>query len=210
MKCIKINNIDVYPIKISNCYKELRDLKQIISKDETLKANQYYTKELTNSYIICRGSLRRVLGEYIGLPPKHIKFDYNFFGKPGISKAINKNNIKFNISHSDDYCLIAVTENYEIGVDIEFVKPLDDYVTIAEIFFSPKEAALINSLNDFYTIWAQKEAVIKASGKGVSFGLNHWSTNLKEKNYNIIIESVKYRVTSFNIDDKYSSALCVI
>lgn len=207
---ISINNIDIYPLRISSYYNEVNDLEFFLSEDEIDKANKFYTNKLKSDYIICRGYLRRILGEYIGVLPKNIGFKYNHYGKPLLVEYQNIKNIKFNISHSENYCLIAVTNNNEIGVDIEYIKPLDNYTTIADRFFSAKEASYINDLNDFYTVWAQKEAVIKASGKGVSFGLNHWSTNCKEDKYDITIESIKYRVVTFKIDDNYSSAVCTI
>lgn len=207
---ININNIDVFPLRISEGFKDLNHLKSFLSKDEINKSNRYYTQKLTNEYIVCRGSLRKILGKYLDLEPNSISFEYNPYGKPEVSKDLNINNIKFNVSHSGDYCIIAISKHYEIGVDIEEIKPLEDFRSIAERFYSSKEVKSIKNMNDFYTIWAQKEAVIKASGKGLSFGLDHWSTISTKKNYCITIESNTYSVTAFSVDEMYSSAICIL
>lgn len=210
MNCININNIDVVSLRISEGFKELKFLKSVLSVDEIHKANRYYTEKLTNEYIVCRGSLRIILGKYLDVEPKDIVFEYNSYGKPRVSEISNNNKVYFNVSHSGDYCLIAVSKHYEIGVDIEEIKPLDDYTSIAERFYSPKEVESISNINDFYNIWAQKEAVIKASGKGLSFGLSHWSTISSHNKYCITIESNTYSVTAFNVDEMYSSAICIL
>lgn len=211
----KKGNVDLYYFRISyelNKYKEYSDS---LSQDEIDKSNKFHFKKDRECFVVCRGALRRILSKYISLRPDDIIFNYNSFGKPYISRIQNGNNVEFNTSHSGDYCLIGVGRSVNIGVDIEKISRLDDYCSIARNYFSNSEYTSLENINDteklrcFYTIWTQKEALVKASGQGLHFGLDHWSTRHDTEEYILSIDSKKYYITSLNIDRNYQSALCV-
>ena len=90
----------------------------------------------------------------------------------------------FNISHSNHAVLYGFTLGRRIGVDIEFVKPIPDIEAIAEKFFSRKERTELMTLPEdlrrdaFYHCWTRKEAVIKASGEGLSMPLDSFRVSL--------------------------------
>jgi 4'-phosphopantetheinyl transferase len=91
------------------------------------------------------------------------------FRKPYFDNAIH-----FNISHSGEYTICAVSNTNKVGVDIEEIKeiPLVDF----DNEFSKKELKEIymakNPLQLFYTYWTQKEAFLKAIGTGLNIPLN--------------------------------------
>ena len=72
--------------------------------------------------------------------------------------------IRFNVSHSQDLALLAVTRSREIGVDVEYVRPEVEIESLAERFFSPQERTDIRSLSEdarvaaFFHCWTCKEA----------------------------------------------------
>ena len=74
--------------------------------------------------------------------------------------------IRFNVSHSHQLTLIAVTYEVEVGVDLERIRALPDYRAIAERYFPPGEAALTGEI-DFFRRWTRFEAVLKAQGVGL-------------------------------------------
>ena len=80
-------------------------------------------------------------------------------------------------SHSGDALLLALGEAVQLGVDIEALKPRPRARELAQRFFHPDETAWLQSLDDdtlplaFIRLWCAKEAVLKAHGKGLSFGL---------------------------------------
>jgi len=93
---------------------------------------------------------------------------YNQFGRPFINS-----NIDFNISHSGEYVVCAVTDKGRVGIDIEKIREIDlsdfrRYMTDDE-WQKIKEAEQPNE--KFYEYWTMKESVMKAEGKGLSIPL---------------------------------------
>ena len=70
----------------------------------------------------------------------------------------------FNISHKDEY-LAFVIDEVPVGVDIEHIKPRKD--RLADFISSEEEKEYIKDDVSFYEIWTNKEALVKANGKGV-------------------------------------------
>lgn len=80
-------------------------------------------------------------------------------------------------SHSGDALLLALGESVQLGVDIEQVRPRPRAPQLAQRFFHQQEVQWLASQDDeamefsFVRLWCAKEAVLKAHGKGLSFGL---------------------------------------
>lgn len=87
----------------------------------------------------------------------------------------------FNISHSGEYAVAAVSE-YEIGIDIEKIRPYRNGV--AKRCFSEKEKELLQNRNEkekiFFYIWTLKEAYLKATGEGITRDLSGVETYYNE------------------------------
>ena len=84
-------------------------------------------------------------------------------------------NLEFNISHSGNYVLCAISDDkLRIGVDVEEIKPID--FSDFDRQFTEVEWQVIKSdtdpLRGFYKMWTRKEAIVKADGKGLSIPLN--------------------------------------
>ena len=82
-----------------------------------------------------------------------------------------------NWSHSGELLLLALGEAVEVGVDVEFLRPRPHAMELAQRFFHPDETARLLALPEaaqapaFVRLWCAKEAVLKAHGHGISFGL---------------------------------------
>jgi 4'-phosphopantetheinyl transferase len=117
--------------------------------------------------------MRSILGRYVSVPAQHVMFSYGVGGKPELAPALATSCIKFNLSHSRDFALLAVTRGLEVGVDIEFIDHALATQEIAERFFSAGEADILRSLpcqeraDAFFACWTRKEAYIKALGEGL-------------------------------------------
>jgi 4'-phosphopantetheinyl transferase len=94
----------------------------------------------------------------------------------------------FNWSHSGDVALLAVgrgAAGFEVGVDVETVRPRPRALELSRRFFDPSETAILEVLPEsellgsFLTLWTAKEAVLKAHGGGLSYGLHRASFRLR-------------------------------
>ncbi|WP_040145147.1 4'-phosphopantetheinyl transferase family protein, partial [Xanthomonas citri] len=81
-------------------------------------------------------------------------------------------------SHSGEYLLVGLGEGVRLGVDLERIRARPRVLEIAQRFFHPDEIALLAALAPdaqhalFFRLWCAKEALLKAHGHGLSFGLH--------------------------------------
>lgn len=150
-----------------------RPWEYVLSRDE-LDAASRMTGERTLRFKNSRAALRLILGNYLPDSPASLQFTMGPHGKPYVSaKAIN-----FNISHSGDMLAVAVARSFEIGVDIEEVRKIDDLHAVAAQFFTPWEIKRLSQVEPsaidrtFLKMWVRKEATLKAAGTGLSDGLS--------------------------------------
>jgi len=145
-----------------------------LSQDEQLRAGRFRFAQDRMSFVVARGILRNILAGYLQTDPGSIRFAYSPNGKPALSTAIEKIPLRFNISHSHGLAIYAVTRSCEVGIDAEYIRPLDDLNAIIEVIFSPAERKLLHDLpaaeqlRAFFTGWVRKEAYVKAIGEGLA------------------------------------------
>ena len=196
------NKIHIYLIQF-----DLFDNKQCIqylSEEERTRAEKLKIEEKKNQFVITRSILRLLLSRAIGKPYQDIVFLYGEHGKPSINESLNNKPIEFNVSHSGNYALIAITLSNKVGVDIEEVNFDTDYQSLSKRFFSEnekKELIKIGNelqLDSFYRVWARKESFIKATGKGVAYGLDQFTVTLDET-----IDGGTEVLTFNSLDDKW-------
>jgi 4'-phosphopantetheinyl transferase len=114
--------------------------------------------------------LRHVLAAELGVAPRDVAFVYGPFGKPALAGA---SAVRFNVSHSDQWALLALSCDRELGVDIERVRALEDLEQLAATVFSPAERHDLAGVGEtaraeaFFNGWTRKEAYIKARGDGL-------------------------------------------
>lgn len=148
-----------------------------LSKSETRRAAGFHFAGDELRFVVSHGCLRHILAGYTGLDPGALKFVVSEFGKPSLKTAGEGGSIRFNLAHSGDAALVALSSEGEVGVDIESVRRLDDFSPVARRCFSPRERDMLDSCEEseyadmFYTLWTRKEAYIKARGEGMSLDL---------------------------------------
>src|SRR5208282_2583837 len=146
----------------------------LLSPDEQERAHRFHFEHDRRRFTVTRGTLRTLLGAHLGIDPKAIKFTQTEKGKPLIAGA----SIHFNVSHSHERALFAISNIKPVGADVEYLKREVDYQALAERYFSPNEYAGINNLPEaqrkhaFLTCWTCKEAVAKANGEGLFLSLS--------------------------------------
>ena len=148
------------------------------------RAQTYRFEHLKKNYVAGQGFLRIILSLYLDTEPRRIAFDQNQYGKPFLSGRSGPEALEFNLSHSHRMALYALTRGRRIGVDVEYLRDIPDIDAIVARFFSPGERNRFFALPDnqkkqaFYRGWTQKEAFIKAVGRGLYLPLDRFEVSL--------------------------------
>jgi 4'-phosphopantetheinyl transferase len=112
-----------------------------------------------------------VLSGYLGEPPAEIAIELSENGKPRLEKG---SGLEFNLSHSGDIALIAVSQRRPVGVDVERIEPARDLVSLAERALGPEDVARVRGAGSrerpavFYESWVRHEARLKCLGVGLT------------------------------------------
>ena len=91
---------------------------------------------------------------------------------------------KFNISHSGNMVVCAISEEFDVGIDVELINDIgiESFKNQMTLY----EWEKINNEEDkicaFYEYWTKKEAVVKAHGKGLSIPLKSFEI-IEEKTF---------------------------
>lgn len=194
----------------------------MLSPEENRRATKYHQQHDADRYIQNHIVLRRTLSEYLDIPPENVVFETNQIGKPSLINSQNPQRINFNISHSGNLLLIAITLQRQVGIDVELIKPLPDMDSMVELYFSQSENSSFSALPDkekiraFFSAWTRKEAILKLIGEGlqlppdgVEVSLNPedplpWSS-VRENAYS----QKNYQLFSFQPAEGYQAALAV-
>src|SRR5579872_2790651 len=173
----------------------VQHLASSLSTDEQARASLFRHQQDSRRYIVSHGLLRCILGSYLQLAPGQVQFQYENDGKPAIqgTTTVRANMVHFNMSHSHEMALYAVTRGRAVGIDIEYMRHILAVEQLVERCFSRAERDAFYTLAPdereaaFFRGWTRKEAYLKAIGTGlktplasveVSFVLNEPSVLL--------------------------------
>jgi 4'-phosphopantetheinyl transferase len=154
----------------------------ILSPAELHRANRFHFDRDRWRFIAAHTALRVILSRYTAVRPEQIRFHTGDYGKPAL--AYPRSGLEFNISHSHELLLVAIATGRAVGVDLEHIRPLDDFEAIAQRTFSPLENEALAAvpgpqrLESFFRCWTRKEAFIKALGQGLSYPLDQFHVTL--------------------------------
>lgn len=173
--------LDIWSWSLDQSDDEIARLSTLLSTDEVIRAARFIKERDAMRYVAGRGRLRLILGDYLGIAPRKLTFAYNDFGKPYLTSA-SRADLHFNLSHSADRAVLAISDRFPLGIDIEQARPMEE--DIAGHFFSPKECAILRAMPQhlyipgFYRCWTRKEAFVKAHGAGLSLALDAFDVPL--------------------------------
>lgn len=148
----------------------------LLSPDERARAERFIVSEPRHQFIFGRALLRQLLGACLSLDPTALVFGYQSRGKPFLVPPAH-GDLRFNLSHSGRIVVIALARGREVGVDIESIQRLDDWLLLAGRIFSTRELCELRSLPEpqqreaFFNGWTRKEAYLKATGEGLTDAL---------------------------------------
>jgi 4'-phosphopantetheinyl transferase len=133
-----------------------------------------------------RAPLQQLLSRYLGIEPAQVRIQDGAHGRPQLADT-HATTLDFNWSHSRDHALIAVARGITPGIDLELRNRRTRGLALAGRFFSAAETQRLSALPDaaqdeaFLDVWTAKEAVLKALGHGLGFGLHRLSIRFEDK-----------------------------
>jgi 4'-phosphopantetheinyl transferase len=149
---------------------------ETLDERERLRASRFIFPIDSRRYAAAHGYLRIVLAQYLQCEPSSITFEYGQWGKPALPTAITKR-LSFNLAHSGAFALLAVGMTESIGVDLEFIRPFENWREVAGSTFAPGEISSLGTnfedtqFDSFFATWTRKEAIVKMWGQGLSADL---------------------------------------
>jgi len=199
---------------------------QMLSQDERDRADRYHFEVDRRRAVIGRGYLRLLLGQILDFPANKLQFEYDKFGKPGLMPEkpglMPKQEVplQFNVSHSGDVILIAITMGREVGVDVEKIRTDLDADSIAARFFSANEYKIWATVagparyEAFFACWTRKEAYLKARGVGLSLPLDQFDVSFLPNEEPRLLETRpdptearRWKIQALNLSGEYAAAL---
>ncbi len=165
---------------------ELQYLKNQLHAFLSLEEQELYasfsTQKKQKEFIFTRGCLRFLLGQYLKKEPSQLQFTILKNGKPFLKEG----DLFFNLSHSHNQALIAISQDFEVGVDLEYLHSKRSIQKIAHRYFSEQEKTLLQKTPQekkekvAYQLWTAKEALMKGSGEGLPLGIDQVVIPYKE------------------------------
>lgn len=128
-------------------------------------------------------ALRLVLGKFTGRHPSEIDFRTNAWGRPEIEGGPH-----FSLTHCDEFAAIAISNSAPVGVDIEDTSTNIDADTLRSVMSADEILCLESNKpeNDsLLRLWARKEAILKAFGRGLSYDPRQLTVGLEPARFDI-------------------------
>ncbi len=200
----------------------LAPLWAVLDGQEQAKAERFRAAQARRASILARGMTRLVLAKYLATSAQSLTFEFNHYGKPRLAERALAERLQFNVSHSGEWVVLAVTAAAAVGVDIERHRPMDDALRLAARFFSLSERSTLaqiasnEQLAAFFRCWTRKEAYIKAVGTGIFAGLDTFDVTLRpDEPANVLrfhttaYETGAWTLRDFDLAERYSAAVMV-
>ncbi len=181
---LREGDVHIWRASLNQPASQVQSLLQTLTADEQQRAVHYHFERDRRRFIVGRGLLRAILGRYVHAHPSLQRFRSNPYGKLALDIHADQEMLEFNLSHSSDLVLYAISRGRRVGIDLERIRPLSDVESIARRSFSPREYAVLHGLPEsvkleaFFTCWTRKEAYIKARGEGLSLPLDGFDVTL--------------------------------
>jgi len=189
---LEIDEIQIWRLALSEAAKSLNECRHLLNAEELARADRRLPGKVRNEFLCARACLRVLLARNLGIAAPDIPLEVNVFGKPYV---VSNSAVEFNVSHSDETILIAMSGQGLVGIDVEHVRHSVDTAELASLVFSAREMERFHRLETaeertafFYRTWTCKEAVIKADGRGLSIPLTEFEIPL-DSSEQIVLEA---------------------
>ena len=176
------HEIHLWSARLDVSSRRLEMLQAVLSDDERRRAERFRQPRHRRRFTAGWGLTRALLGAYSATPPQDLELRYGPKGKPALCRP--SGGPEFNLSHSGEQIVVALSRDHPLGVDIEQLRQIREALPIARKHFSAGELARLEALpasefmTGFFHCWTRKEALIKAVGEGVFVALDRFDVSL--------------------------------
>jgi len=205
---------------------QVLNFRKFLSEEEKAKADRFHFEKDQTRYIITHGILNQLIANYLNIKLSDILFEKNKKQKPFIKGYPH---LQFNLTYSLNYILIAFRfckenqmnySNLQIGVDVEDVtRSIDIALIIKDYFTFEEQNEILNApspANVFFKLWTRKEALVKATGTGLTNQLKTYnlfppvSKLLIKEQFVSHFYSQKLFIHSFKIDESGFGSIAIM
>ena len=159
-------------------------LEALLDDSERERARRFHFDRDRLSYVAAHALGRGLLSAWAGGDPSSWRFAVGPHGKPEVVSPFGEPRPRLNLSHTRGLAAAVLTEDHDVGIDVEWLDRKPASADLARRFFAPAECdqlaavppALINET--FLSFWTLKESYIKAIGKGLSQPLESFAFTL--------------------------------
>jgi 4'-phosphopantetheinyl transferase len=206
-------DVHIWNVDLNLDLDRINHFSQFLTAEERQRAAKFINPLHGNRWTVARGYLRQILSEYLDLTPAEIVFSYGQQGKP----AVEGKDLQFNLSHSGDRAVYAISAKDPVGIDLEYIHPLPA-TDLVDRFFSANEQAIFHRLPTslqqaaFFHAWTQKEAYLKACGTGLSTPLDQIEVSIDPRTPAAIISAPIadiWQIQQLAISPEYAGAIVV-
>ena len=191
---------------------------QCLSEDEVSRADRFRFTADRRKFVVARGTLRHLLGARLGCAAGAIAFCYSRYGKPEMSASSSSDcHCHFNLSHSGEMALCALSGARIVGIDIEKIKPIQRLENMLERCLVAREKAIVKSHAmeqqplAFLQHWTCKEAYLKAIGLGLSQSMTTIEVDLDSPQFVHVPDgcAASWQLHKIAVPEAYVAALVV-
>jgi len=141
----KQGSVDIWRVDLDRVPDTVHDL---LCPQELARAARILPEGRRTLWIRSRGTLRMLLGRYLDRDPRELAFSLGAHGKPALVAADGRpHELRFNLSHSRELMLVALSFGRDVGVDVECARE--------------------RCTTEFLRAWALREAMSKCLGTGL-------------------------------------------
>ena len=153
-----------------------RAMTSLLSEDERARAAEFRNLRAGESFVTAYAMLRSLLAARMGTRPERVAIERapchrcgELHGKPFLA---DDPSVTFNISHSGNLAVVAIGSERELGIDVEDLSKSRDITRLAARTLSPSERQAFDASGEdascFLRLWTRKEALLKATGAGIT------------------------------------------
>lgn len=206
--CSYADAVAVFRFRLSNTILSGNKINQL-QPEEINRAQRFHREEDRNRYIHTKCIMRILTGRYTHQNPNEVCFISGINQKPEIK---GNTDWHINVSHSGSW-IVATIGKRRVGIDVEEIKPAFTFQELLSSSFSEFEQQHIRAGSDprflFYKLWTRKEALVKATAKGLDDDFSRFSAldGLQTTQRQFIGAGGSWTVRSFMVAHNYPAAV---